>query len=60
VDFLYELNHNFKTVITEKLDQRTRMALLSQEDPDGMRDSEKQRIRRSIMRSIFGNVQDNI
>jgi hypothetical protein len=59
VDFLYQLNHNFKTVVTEKLDQRSRLALLSQEDPDGMRDSERQRIRRAIMNCIFGNVYYN-
>jgi hypothetical protein len=54
VDFLEELRLKFKETITDKLDARSKEALLTQEDPASMRDIERLRIQRSILHMVYG------
>ena len=55
VDFLYELSTKFSTIVTDKLDQRSREAVQQQQDLANMTDSEAQKIRKSVSNLIHGN-----
>lgn len=55
-DFLTELNSNFSTIVTEKLDPVSKAALIYQLDPAGMSDPEAQRIRKAINSLVYGNT----
>jgi hypothetical protein len=57
VDFLFELNTKFSTIVTEKLEKRSQEAIQQQLDPDTMTDSEVQKIRKSIVKHVNGNTQ---
>ncbi len=54
MDILVELDRNFKTLVTDRLDQRSRSALLSQEDPATMSDIDQLKIRKSILQLVYG------
>jgi hypothetical protein len=54
VDFLHKLSTEFKSIVTEKLDQRSREAVQQQQDPATMTDSEAQKIRKSISNLVHG------
>jgi hypothetical protein len=55
VDFLVELNTKFSSIITEKLEHRSKEAIQQQRDPETMTDSEVQKIRKSIVNHVHGN-----
>jgi hypothetical protein len=55
VDILEELRQKFKEIVTDKLDARSKEALLTQEDPASMSDIECLRIRKSILHTVYGN-----
>ncbi len=54
MDILVELDQNFKTLVTDRLDLRSRSALLSQEDPATMSDMDQLKIRKSILQLVYG------
>jgi hypothetical protein len=58
IDFVYELKTNFRTTVTDKLDERSKNAILTQQDPATMTDSEVVTLRNTISRFIYGNVLD--
>lgn len=60
IDFIAELNANFKTIVTEKLDKRCKEAILTQQDPDTMTVPEAISIRNSISKQVYGNILKGI
>jgi hypothetical protein len=56
VDILVELDKKFKTLVTDRLDQRSRNAVLTQEDPATMSDMEQLKIRKSILQLVYGKT----
>jgi len=58
VDILVELNLKFKKLVTDKLDARSREALCRQEDPATMPDCDSNRIRKSILHTVYGNIRN--
>ena len=58
IDFIHELKTNFRATVTDKLDERSKNAILTQQDPATMTDSEVVTLRNTISRFIYGNVLD--
>jgi hypothetical protein len=54
VDILVELDKRFENLITSRLDERSKNAILKQEDPATMSDIEKVKIRKSILQRVYG------
>ncbi len=53
---MVELDKKFKTLVTDRLDQRSRNAVLTQEDPATMSDMEQLKIRKSILQLVYGKT----
>jgi len=58
VDFMYELNNNFNIVVTNHLDQQSRVALMEKQDPATMLDSQALKIRKAISNRIYGKSME--
>jgi hypothetical protein len=56
VDILVELNSNFSNIVTARLDQRSKEALETQQDPATMTDIETVKIRKAISNLVYGNA----
>lgn len=54
MDVLVELDKKFVEIVTDKLDQRSRDAIIAQEDPTSMSDFEQLKIRKSILHRVYG------
>ncbi len=54
---MVELDKKFKTLVTDRLDQRSRNAVLMQEDPATMSDMEQLKIRKSILQLVYGKTK---
>lgn len=59
MDILAELDNKFKEIVTDQLDTRSRDALLTQQDPATMEDIEVVKIRKSILRCVYGKILSN-
>jgi hypothetical protein len=53
VDLVVDVDVNFPAII-EKLDGRSKTAILTQEDPAGMSDIDRLRVRRAILHQVYG------
>jgi hypothetical protein len=58
VDFMYELNNNFNIVVTNHLDQQSRVALMEKQDPATMLDSQALKIRKAISNRVYGKLME--
>jgi hypothetical protein len=58
IDFVFKLNTNFRTIVTDQLDERSKKAILTQQDPATMRDSDVVTLRNTISRCVYGNTLD--
>ncbi len=56
MDILVELNSNFSNIVTARLDQRSKEALETQQDPATMTDIETVKIRKAISNLVYGNA----
>jgi hypothetical protein len=55
VDILVELDRRFKEIVTDKLDAKSKEALITQRDPSTMSKAEASKISKSIRELVFGN-----
>jgi hypothetical protein len=55
VDVLVELDRRFKEIVTDKLDAKSKEALITQRDPSTMSKAEASKIRKSIRDLVYGN-----
>jgi hypothetical protein len=55
VDVLVELNRRFEEIVTDKLDFKSKEALITQRDLSTMSKAEAMRIRKSILDLVQGN-----
>jgi hypothetical protein len=56
VDILVELNTKFREIVTDRLDARSKEAIINQEDPATMTDNEQLKIRKSILHCVYGKI----
>jgi hypothetical protein len=57
VDFLFILDRDFHTIVTEKLSQVSKDAVRSQQNPATMKPAEKKRIKKEILHCINGRAK---
>ncbi len=55
MDFIFAIDKDFDSIVTEKLSKLGRDAINNQEDPDQMSPVEKKRIKKEILHCIVGN-----
>ena len=60
VDFMYAIDRDFHSIVTEKVSKLSKDAIDSQQDPDTMNPIEKKRIKKEILHCIIGNQVLNI
>lgn len=56
IDFVVELNTKFRSIVTDQLDERSKKAILTQQDPVTMTDSEAVTLRNTISKFVYGKI----
>ncbi len=54
MDIIVDLEKRFREIVVNKLDPKSRHAILNQEDPNTMSDMERLKLRKSILLLVYG------